>query len=215
MRRIGATLTCVSLAMELCGGKALADSGQEAIAKMAAVWDQINSYQCTVTVHETQGARTQDRVYLVRFEKPTQTRVDIIGGDGRGSVAIWNGGDTVRGHEGGLFSMIKLNVDMHDRLATDIRGTAIDQASFGALITHLKSFDPSLVTATTDGSKTILVAQVDPSAPEGDVTKEVYILGPDWLPMEHFLYDEDKIVRHVINTGLMTNVDFPASTWQF
>jgi outer membrane lipoprotein-sorting protein len=191
-----------------------ADPGQAIIAKMQATWDTINSYECRVTVHETLGSRVQDRVYLVRFVKPTQMRVDIIDGDGRGSAAIWDGGTTVHGHEGGVLSVFKLTVDLHSKLATDLRGAAIDQGNFGALIAHLKSMDPNLVQATTDGDKTILIVHIDPASPEGDITKEVYILDPKSLPIEYYQYAEDKVVKHVIDRGLTLNIDFPPSIWQ-
>jgi outer membrane lipoprotein-sorting protein len=205
-------LAAAGLAMN--AAQAFADSGQQTIAKMQSVWDHIDSYECRVTVHEALGSRVQDRVYLVRFVKPAQMRVDIIDGDGRGSVAIWDGGPTVHGHQGGMLSVFKLSVDMHSKLATDLRGASIDQGNFGALIDHLKAMDPSLVQTTTDGDKTILVVQIDPAKPAGDITREVYILGADWLPLEYYQYDEDRVVKHVIASGLKLNLDFPPSTWQ-
>jgi len=187
---------------------------QETIAKMKATWDSIHTYEGTVTVHEVKGNSVQDRVYLVRFRKPTQTRVDILDGDGRGCAAIWNGGDKVRGHQGGFLSFVKLNVDLRSKFSTDLRGSTIDQANFGALLAHLESVDPKFEHVTTVAGKVVLAIATKPLAPNSDVTKEVYILAPNWLPLEFTEYAGNKVVRHVINSGLKLNIKIPASSWQ-
>ena len=187
---------------------------RDTIAKMKATWESVRTYECTATVHEAKGDSVQDRVYLVRFERPTQTRVDIVGGDGRGTAAIWNGGDKVRGHQGGILSIIRLNVGIHSKLATDLRGSTIAEANFGSLIAHLESVDPSVERVTKAAGRIVLVVEPDPPNPYTDVTKEVYILAPNWLPLEFYEYAEDKVVRHVVNSSLKLNVDIPPSTWQ-
>jgi hypothetical protein len=201
-------------AVVLSNAAARADLAQDAIARLAAAWDKINTYECTVSSHEVEGTNVQDRVYHIRFEKPLETRVDVIDGDGRGSAAVWDGGDRVRGHQGGMLSMIKLNIDINNKLATSIRGTTIAQANFGALVNHLKSQDPSIVHATSDGDKTVLVVEKQFPAPDTDVTKEVYIMGPDGLPMEYFQYAHELVVKHVVYSELKLNIDLPDSTWQ-
>jgi hypothetical protein len=207
-------MAMTSAAVVLFATRAYADPVQDAIGKLVAVWGTINTYECTVASHEVKGTNVQDRVYHIRFEKPLETRVDIIDGDGRGSAAVWDGGDRVRGHQGGMLSMIKLNIDIHNKLATSIRGTTIAQANFGALVEHLKSMDPGVLHITTDGDKTLLVAQEDFPSPDTDVTKEVYIIGPDGLPTEYFQYAEDDVVKHVIYSDLKINIDLPPATWQ-
>ena len=187
---------------------------QTTIAKMKATWDTVKTYEGRVTVHEVKGNSIQDRVYLVRFERPTKTRVDIVEGDGRGSAALWDGGDRVRGHQGGILSFIKLNVDIHSKFATDLRGCTIDETNFGSLINHLESIKPSSERVSVVNGKVVLVVQTDPSAPTSDVTKEVYVLALNWLPLEFTEYTKGKIVRHVVNSDLKLNTYLPASIWQ-
>jgi hypothetical protein len=206
------SVLCASAA--LCGATANADPAQEVIARLAAIWDKINTYECTISSHEVEGTDVQDRVYHLRFEKPLETRVDVVDGDGRGSAAVWDGGDRVRGHQGGMLSMIKLNVDIHSKLATSIRGTTIAQANFGALVDHLRSLDPSSMHVTADADKSVLVVEEDFPAPDTDVTKEVYFLGPDGLPTEYFQYAEDVVVKHVVYSDVKINIDLPASVWE-
>lgn len=204
----------LAVAIAACPLPSRADDERHAIAMMTATWSSIRTYEVTVTVHETKGPAVQDRVYRVRFQRPMHTRVDIIGGDGRGTAAIWDGGQTVRGHEGGMLSFLHLNVGLSDRLATDLRGGTIAQANFGALIEHLRAIDPHHVHVTSRRGRTILVVDFDPAEPNSDVTKGVYILGSDGLPDEFFEYADETLVRHVVNTGLKVNVALPASTWQ-
>jgi outer membrane lipoprotein-sorting protein len=214
MKRVEITLAALAAIVALCFQIALADPGQDAIAKMKATWDSVKSYECTVTVHETKGDSVQDRVYLVRFERPNQTRVDIVDGDGKGSAAVWTGGDKVRGHEGGFLSILRLNLGVHSKLATDLRGYSIVEANFGALLAHLKMLGPSVVHVSKSGDKTVLVINTDPPAPSTGVTKEVYTLASNWLPVEYYEYVGDKVVRHVVNSNLKMNIDIPASVWK-
>ena len=217
------TLSLIAAALALCGDRSLANPSHDAgskltvqgtIAKMKATWESVHSYECTATVHEAKGTSVQDRTYLVRFERPTQTRVDIVAGDGRGSAAIWNGGDRVRGHQGGFLSIIRLNVGIHSKFATDLRGNTIAEANFGSLIAHLESLDPSVEHVTRSAGKIVFVVAFDPPSPNTDVSKEVYILAPNWLPIEYYEFAEDKVVRHVVDSSLKLNINMPASTWQ-
>jgi len=209
-------------ALSLCADRALPNpshadpklSVRDTIARMKATWGSVHTYECTASVHEAKGDSVQDRTYLVRFERPTQTRVDIVAGDGRGSVAVWNGGDKVRGHQGGFLSIIKLNVGIHSKFATDLRGSTIAEANFASLIAHLESLDPSVEHVTKVAGRIVLVVKLDPPRPGNDVSKEVYILAPNWLPIEYYEFAESKVVRHVVDSSLKLNIDIPASTWR-
>jgi phage baseplate assembly protein W len=223
VKHIFALSLLASAALALGADRTLANPSQDpsprltvraTIAKMKATWESVRTYECTVAVHEAKGDSVQDRTYLVRFEKPTQTRVDIVNGDGRGTAAIWNGGDRVKGHQGGILSIIRLNVGLHSKLATDLRGSTIAEANFGSLIAHLESLDPTTERVTKSAGRVVLVVEPDPPSPDNDVTKEVYILAPNWLPLEFYEYAEDRVVRHVINSRLKLNIDITASTWQ-
>jgi len=222
MKKFVALSLIAGVALSLCADPALANpshadpklSVRDTIARMKATWESVHTYECTATVHEAKGDSVQDRTYLVRFEKPTQTRVDILAGDGRGSVAVWNGGDKVRGHQGGFLSIIRLNVGIHSKFATDLRGTTIAETNFGSLIAHLESLDPSVEHVSKAAGKIVLVVRLDAPSPGNDVSKEVYILAPNWLPIEYYEFAENKVVRHVVDSSLKLNIDIPASTWQ-
>jgi outer membrane lipoprotein-sorting protein len=185
----------------------------DALEQYAAAWVKLTTYTCTITSHEVNGSRVQDRVYAMFFQKPHDTRLNITGGDGKGSAAVWNGGDTVTGHQGGWLSAIKLNLNIHAHLATTIRGTTIADANWGAIYTHLTSLKSTAATAESDGSNTTITVPVtDPSSDDG-VTKEVVVLGKDSLPVEYDQYEGDQQVKHVVYSDVKLNVTIPPSTW--
>jgi outer membrane lipoprotein-sorting protein len=193
---------------------AAADSNAsaDALAQFAAAWAKVNTYTCTLTAHEVLGSKTQDRVYAMYFAKPSNTRMNITGGDGHGGAAVYHGGDTVQGHQGGWLAPIRLNVNIHSHIATTIRGTTIADANWGALYDHIIRVKGSTDAAAAGGSTTLTVTVADPTT-DDDVTKEVVILGKDALPVEYDQYEGTTLVKHVTYTDVKLNVDIPASTW--
>jgi outer membrane lipoprotein-sorting protein len=202
-------------AVLLSSGAAFASpAGNAALAAFSSAWDSVHSYTCTITAHEVQGTDVQDRVYNAVFERPNNMRMDIVGGAGKGGAAIWNGGDTVYGHQGGFLSFIRLHLKIHDSKAVSLRGTTIAQASFGALLQRFKDLKTSSLDAKTVDGQTMLAANVlDPSSDSG-VTSEVLILGANHLPVGYDQYDGPQNVNHVRYSDYKGNVAVPASTWK-
>jgi hypothetical protein len=191
------------------------DSAQDVIDKYAATWNGLQSYTCTWTVHEVKNNNVQDRVYHVFFQKPLNTRAEVVDGDGKGSVAVWTGGDKVRGHQGGILSLIKLNLDIHNHLAVSMRGATIAQLNLGWLLSHLQSIGAQNFEVTQQGDNRVLSARVQDPAPDTDVVREVYVLDPSGLPIEWFQYgDDDVVLKHVIMSDYVLNVTLPPNTWQ-
>ena len=190
-----------------------AQSGAAALEKFSNAWSAVKTYKCTLTAHEVSGSRVQDRVYHLFFSKPSDTRMDIVGGDGRGGAAVWRGGDTVRGHQGGLLAGIKLNLNLHARLATSLRGTTVAEANFGAILEHIKGLKTKSLEAESTGDATQIVAIAAEPSTNQNVTKELVVLGKDGLPTTYEQYEGDTQVKKVMYTELQLNVELPASTW--
>jgi len=187
--------------------------GDRALARYAAAWDTVQSYTCVMTAHEVSGTHVQDRTYDYKFRKPHDTRMDVTGGDGRGSAAVWNGGDRVKGHQGGFLSFIHLNLDIHASLAVSVRGATIAETNFGALLDHLKGLKSATIDATPDGDQTkINVAVADPSA-DGNITKEQVTLGANDLPVEYDQWEGDALVKHITYTQFVRNPAIPDSAF--
>jgi len=185
------------------------------INRFATAWNNLKSYTCTWTVHEMQGSKTQYRVYHVFFQKPLNTRAEVVDGDGKGSVAVWDGGDRVRGHQGGFLSVIKLNLDIHNRLAVSLRGATIAQVNMGWLLQHLRAINSKDCKVSRQGVNSVLSASVHEPTPDTDVVREVYVFNPSGLPVEAFQYGvNDRVLKHVVYSGYRPNVILPPSTWQ-
>ena len=205
--------TCFASGAAARGATPTASPGAAALARFAAAWEPVQTYTCTVTAHEVSGTRVQDRVYSMWFRKPYDTRMDVTAGDGRGGAAVWHGGDTLRGHQGGfIISFVKLNLNIHDSRATTIRGTTIAQANFGAILDHVKGTTGTLDTTTAGDKTTIDLAVADPSSDES-VTKERLVLGASGLPTEYDQWEGGTLVRRVAYTDLvldpaLTDSDF-------
>ena len=208
LRALALAAICIavfSAAVRSDAASASTRSGGDAVlAKFAATWDKVNSYTCKLTAHEVLGSRVQDRTYDLTFRKPYDTKMNITGGDGKGGAAVWHGGDTLRGHQGGFISFIKLNLNIHDGRATSIRGTTIAQANFGAILEHLESLKATIGVAAAGDSTDVDFAVADPSGDQ-NVTKERVVLASDDLPTEYDEWEGDTLVRHVVYTDVVLN----------
>lgn len=158
-------------------------------------WAKVPSYTCAIKVHETKGSNVQDRTYRYAYLKPHYARIDITGGAGRGGGAVWTGGDTVSGHQGGFLSGIHLKVSIHDGRAVDLRGGTIDQASFQDIADAIKS-----APSQTDGEETVNGTTYDtvtvPYKDDNGATKRVVFLSKTThLPARRVTYAGETVVE--------------------
>lgn len=176
----------------------------------AGAVDRLHDYTVTIEVHETNGRKTQDRMVRYWYEKPTLARAEIVSGPGSGGVAVWHGGDTVRGHQGGFLRFITLNVNIHDARTTSLRGDTIDSASFESQLEHVRTTKGKLEEAegpTIEGSATdaITFEAADPAA-NRNVSREVlYISRVTHLPLKRELFEGNALVKTQLFSALRVN----------
>jgi len=141
--------------------------------------------------------------------------IAVVDGDGKGSVAVWSGGDRVRGHRGGILSIFKLNLDINSPLALTLRGGTIAQVNMGWLLAHIQTIGSREFTVSQQGADDVLSAPVHEAAPNDDVVREVYVFDPSGLPLEGFQYGvNDLLLKHVVFSDCHLDVALPPSTWQ-
>ncbi len=100
-------------------------------------WEGISGYDCRVTIIEQKNSVTQQETFDYTFRKPSTATMHVIAGPNKGVTLVWNGGATVVAHRGsGLSALFKKSFPLHDPQITTIRGSSIDQLSFGAILTH-------------------------------------------------------------------------------
>ena len=189
MTKAIAPLTALSLGVALLGA---APAGPA--AAFLEAWAKVPSYTTNIKVHETKGTDVQDRTYHYAYLKPHFARIDITGGPGRGGGAVWSGGDSVSGHQGGILSGIHLRVSIHDGRAVDLRGGTIDEGSFQNMA------DAVAKGGTTGGEETVSGITYDtvsyPYTDSNGATKRVVFLSrTTHLPARRVTYAGDTIVE--------------------
>jgi outer membrane lipoprotein-sorting protein len=199
-----------------CALPAAAADAPPPVAAFAAAWAAVDNFTETITVHETDGKNVQDRVYRYAYKKPAFARIDVVSGPGKGSGAVWTGGDHVRGHMGGFLSGIKQSIAITDSRATSLRGDTIEKASFQSVADDFKNgkVDPAVADATVDGVATDAVAVgLTPATPAGATREVVYLSRVTHLPVRRTAYVGDALVKQEdfsdvkLNPGL-TEGDF-------
>ena len=163
----------------LGSGAAPAKTAKTPVALVAFdhAWKLVTAYSTTITIFERQGAQTQNMAFDYSFNKPSNIAVHVVAGANKGARLAWSGGDTVLVRRGsGMLSLLKKTVSLHDPLVTTIRGSAIDQMSFGEILTH--SHQPGVLSESRgeviNGVATEKVTLI-PSYPlaDGHLTREV------------------------------------------
>ena len=190
MKTTTASLAALTLGVALLGA---APTGPA--AAFLDAWAKVPSYTANIKAHLVKGTDVQDRTYHYAYLKPHFAKIDITGGPGRGGGAVWKGGDTVSGHQGGILSGIHLNVSIHDGRAVDLRGHTIDQGSFENVAEAIKDA-PSV----TNGEETVNGTAYDtvtyPYKDDGGATKRVvYLSRSTHLPARRVTYEGDKVVE--------------------
>jgi outer membrane lipoprotein-sorting protein len=182
---------------------ALADNkATPAFADFVRAFADVTDYQAKVTVHETSddGKDVADWAYDYRWMRPNLARIEVTDGRNKGGVAVWHGGDKVQGHQGGFLAVVKLNLDIHDKRATSLRGDTIETASFAYDIKHYETTDGTLAEAAgpaLDGHATtaVTLAVADPKS-TGNVTKDVLdISNATHLPLRRQQFIGTQLVK--------------------
>ncbi|MBC5823721.1 MAG: hypothetical protein GIW99_08595 [Candidatus Eremiobacteraeota bacterium] len=115
--------------------------------------DGIASYAITISAHEVSGTAVQDRQYAYEFKSPSQARSEIIAGAGKGTVAIWRGGDKVIGYAK-LMPFFKRSFGLHDPSVSSLRGNTVVSADLPSMFSHFTEAGvrTTIRPATLDGA---------------------------------------------------------------
>jgi hypothetical protein len=169
----------------------------------ARAWAAVTAYTATVTVFEQKDAQVQNVVFNYTFRKPASVTVHVASGPNAGVTLVWDGGTTVVAHRGsGLAALFKRTLSLHDPQATTIRGSSIDQLSFGAILAHAQAEAGTLSEVPgeiIDGVPTDAV-RLSSSTPAADagLTREVVELSTvTHLPVRVLGYEGDTLVRKI------------------
>ena len=174
----GRIVTCVAI-LVLGSGSAPIAGAKEPPALMAfdQAWRGVTAYSATISVFEQKGTECQNMTFDYHFNKPSNLALRVVAGANKGATLSWDGGKMVVVRRGsGFLSLFRKTVALNDPLVETIRGSTINQLSFGAILAH--SGQPGVLSEThgevIDGVPTESVTLVPtvPSA-DADLTREV------------------------------------------
>lgn len=191
-----------------------------AITAFDEAFSKVNDYTVTVRAHETLGSRIQDRTYHYWFKRPSLAKTLIVAGDGSGSGGVWNGGDSVSGHQGGMLSFIHLKVGLHDSRATSLRGYTIPEGLLQNEVDKYKQIKGDLSQRRgpeIDGVATdeIDLKVADPSSNGGITRMTIYLSKETHFPVRQIHWAGDQDVADETFRDLKTNVGLADSEFPF
>ena len=196
-------MTCL-LILALGAGSAPAAYVQEPSALVAFdhAWKGVTAYSATITIFEQQGSQTQNMTFDYRFSKPSNLAIRVVAGANKGATLAWGGGKTVVVRRGsGFLSLFRRTVALNDPMVKTIRGSTINQLSFGAILAH--SGQPGVLSEAhgdvIDGDTTEAVTLVPKSAPaDANLTREVIeISTTTHFPLRILGYAGPTLVRKI------------------
>jgi len=190
-----------------------------AIAAFDRAFAGIEDYTCILHSYETNGAKTQDRVYQYSFMKPHYLKTLILDGDAKGSGAVWVGGDQVSAHAGGILSGIHVKFGVHDPRAISLHGVTIPDGLLPGIIDDYQTIPGTLT--QSDGGKIggvetdrLDLKVADPPSYRNLTEQIVYLSKATHWPIRQIMYSGSQIVLDEsvedlkLNVGL-TRSDFP------
>ncbi len=213
----------LSLFGALVGASCLAASAVDqapAIAAFDRTYNGVTDYTCILHVHEAKGTQTQDRVYQYSFMRPHYVKTLVLDGDGKGSGAVWIGGDEVSGHLGGILSGIRLKIALHDPRVVSLRGVTIADGlppriidDYGTIPGKLTQTDGGNIGGTETDRLELKVA--DPVS-NYDITEQILYLSKEthW-PIRQIMYSRSRVVLDESVNDLKTNVGLTQSDFRF
>jgi hypothetical protein len=175
-----------------------------ALEAFARAWDGVTAYRAKVSVFAVKGAAVQNVVFNYTFRKPSSFVVRVIEGPNAGVTLTWDGGPTVTATRGGgLFAaLFKRTIPLHDPLVTTIRGSSIDQLSYGAILAHAEQTPGTLAQSPGEpiagtATQALSLVPADPAADAG-LSREVIEISPaTQLPIRIEGYEGTTLVRKI------------------
>jgi outer membrane lipoprotein-sorting protein len=179
----------------------------------------VSDYTCVLRSHEVNGTKTQDRVYQYSFMKPHFLKTLIVAGAGKGSGAVWIGGDQVSAHLGGILSGIHVKINVDDPRALSLHGVTIPDGLLPGIIDDYQTIPGTLTQSDggeIDGIETdrLDLKVADPSSNHGITEQIAYLSSSTHWPIRQIMYSGSQLVLDEsvddlkVNVGL-TQSDFP------
>jgi len=199
----GRIVTCAAILVLGAGSAPTAPTEEpSALVAFDHAWKDVTAYSATITVFEQKGSQSQNMTFDYRFTKPSNLAVRVVDGANKGATLAWGGGKMVVVRRGsGFLSLFRRTVPLNDPLVETIRGSTIDQLSFGAILAH--SGQPGVLSEAHGeviGGATTESVTLVPTSPSADanLTREVIeISTTTHFPLRILGYTGPTLVRKI------------------
>lgn len=200
---LGRVLACMVVVVLSAGSATAAHAmAPSAIVAFSHAWTGVTGYSATISVFEQKGAQTQNMTFDYHFTKPSTLALRVLAGANTGATLAWNGGNTVVVRRGsGFLSLFRKTVSLDDPLVKTIRGSTIDELSFGAILAHsrqpgaLSECPGEVIGGVATDSVTLVPAS---PAADADLTREVIeISTATHFPLRILGYEGSTLVRKI------------------
>ena len=164
-----------------------------AFSKLAATTP---AYVETIVSHEVNGKATSDGTYRFTWMDPSNAKIEVLAGSGKGAVVIWTGGGKVQAYDVNNPAVV-VPFDRMDKDATDLRGNPVGSAAFAFLRAVWASAGPLTETPgpVIDGAATTIVTMnPDPARMNGISKGELYVAASG-APKRVVLYEGTTLVE--------------------
>jgi len=198
-----------------CFASAETVSFEKILEIITSRYETISDYQCRLNEWSSRGKKVEDRVINFYFKKPRNIRMDILKGNkpfDTGSSGVYNGGNTVVGHKGGILAPVALKVSKHDALATTIRGLTFDQSDLQETVEilqfHMKNSSVT-VRELKDGVYEVTCIPPDPAKNDGMAKDIIWIDTKTALPVFNERYEGNTVVQRARWTNFIIDAGLP------
>ena len=172
--------------------------------------------------HVVKGKQVDDRVYDYRFMKPKWIYMKVVEGKNKGAVIVYNPETKmIRGHRGGILSIIKLTLKPTDKRVVSIRGHRADETDFGTILSRLTEYINDTLAQYKGIDKVdntpawVIEANGIDSLRYYGAVREVLWIGLDGYPLKFEHYNKDGIlIYRVIYKDLKVDVPIDSKTFK-
>lgn len=109
----------------------------DAINRFTQTWNRIRTYTAQLTMHQSKNNKSTDRVIECSYKSPGWFKTEVLDGDNKGAVAIYNPNDGRIRIKWGIIA-IPITLSTDDRSTQGLRGEKIFEGTFGAMLNYLK-----------------------------------------------------------------------------
>ncbi len=215
-----------SLFITLCGVQVeAATATPPLVEQVQAHYAQVTNYASMMYAEEVKGDRVQRRFGRAFFARPSLMRNELIDGTefgDAGAEAIYDGGEKMRGHQGGMLRLLTVSMRYDGLALKSLLGFTFREMTLGAVLERLNLYQ-QLGTVAVAGAQRIggvetVALRLQLAAgmtlpPEDRVAKlgvsheMVYVDPRSYLPVAWALYKDGQRVRLLAFEVLKVNVE--------